>query len=154
MASKEDKTFRLWILLTQAKDTISSARAKELSKYHITGREAAILHAICSIGESAIPIQVSRWLYRKPNTVASILNRMEKKGLVQLTKDTKIKNIVRINLTDAGKRAYKLTLKRESIYRILGSINDDDNERLATFLTKFRDLALKETGETINRPEP
>jgi DNA-binding MarR family transcriptional regulator len=154
MTSKDNKAFMLWVLLQQTKDAVYNARNKELAEFNISSREAAILGAIFSIGETATPTKLARWVYRKPHTIAAILHRMQKKGLVVLTKDKKIKNLVRIRVTDEGTRVYQASHKTEAILRIFHVITDDSYSELQANLTKIRDEALKETGDSIHRPFP
>jgi DNA-binding MarR family transcriptional regulator len=80
MVSSTDKAFNLLVLLQQAMDAYYNARNKELSPYGISSREAATLHAICSIGKTVTPAKLARWVYRKPQTITAILNRMQKRS--------------------------------------------------------------------------
>lgn len=151
---KEDKAFSMWVLLQQTRDAIYNARDKELSQYGISPRESATLHAINSIGEQATPAKLARWVYRKPHTIAGILNRMQDKGLIKLSKDKEVRNLVRIALTEEGKQAYAASRKRESIHRIFKAIADDKCGELESCLLSLRDKALKQTGDSIQRPFP
>jgi DNA-binding MarR family transcriptional regulator len=73
---------------------------------------------------------------------------MQKKGFVKLSKDVKIRNLVRITLTDEGKRVYQTTLKIASIHRIFKDITDNDCNKLESCLTKIRDAALRQIGDS------
>ena len=154
MPPKTDKSFNLWVLLQQTRDAVYNAREKELSQYSITQREAAILRAINSLGKSATPANLARWVYRRPHTISGILKRMKRKGFINLTNDPAIRNIIRISLTEKGREAYKTTLKRKSLHRIFKSVIEDNCDQLESCLTEIRDRALKETGDEIHRPLP
>ena len=154
MPTDVDIAFSLWVLLQQARDAMYNARDKELSKYDISPREAATLHAIILIGKSANPTKLARWSYRKPHTIAGILTRMQKNNLITLNKDVDIKNIVRIKVTEKGKRIYKLTQKRDIFSRIFGVLDEKQSHQLETYLGMIRDKALSEIGDSINRPIP
>jgi DNA-binding MarR family transcriptional regulator len=154
VVSKIDKPFSLWVLVQQTRDAIYNARNKELAKHDISVREAATLHGIVSLGPMATPAKLARWTYRKPHTIAAILNRMQRKGLIKLTKDLEIKNLVRISLTEEGKRIYKDILKRTSIHRAFKTLDDEICRQLEVGLTRIRDAALKQTGDSIQRPFP
>ena len=153
-AKKEDRAFNLLVLLQQSMDAYYNARNKELAPYGISSREAATLHAIVSIGKDVTPAKLARWVYRKPHTISGILNRMRKKGLVTLTKDFEIKNLVRIALTPKGQEVYKESNKRKTVHRTFKDVIGEDYDQLAASLTKIRDSALKQAGDTIHRPFP
>ena len=154
MPTKSDMAFRAWIMLLQARDAANNARTQELSKYGISTREASTLHAVHSIGERTTPADIARWAYRKPHTIAGIINRMLKKGLVKRSKDLEFKNLVRISLTEKGTKAYEDSIKRESIYRIFRTLTKEDLAQLISLLIKVRDNSLAETGDSIHRPFP
>jgi len=138
----------------QARDAVFNARTKELKKSGISIRESATLHAISSIGPDATPTVIARWIYRKPHTVAAILQRMQKRGLVKLHKDRHVKNLVRISLTEEGKKSYQSTLKRKSMVNAFSLIDDEEVDSLKSNLEKIRDKALKQTGDVIQRKFP
>jgi hypothetical protein len=71
-----------------------------------------------------------------------------------LTKDTEIKNLVRITLTDEGNRVYKAARKRIAIHRTFKNVIGEDYDHLELCLTRIRDAALKQTGDSIHRPFP
>lgn len=149
-----DEAFNLWVLLQQAKDAVYNARDKELSQYGISPREAATLRAITMIGKSATPTKLAEWVYRRPPTILGILRRMQKKGLLKLTKDVKVRNVVRISLTPRGKRIYEDAKKRESLHSIFISLDEKTYRQLELGLIQVRDNALKLSGDTIHRPFP
>jgi DNA-binding MarR family transcriptional regulator len=101
-----DKDYALWVLLLQMRDAALKLREKELSQYGISPEQAGVLFIIHTIGNTATPVEISRWLLRKHHTVLGILGRMEKAGLVRKTKDPERKNLVRVTLTEKGRQAY------------------------------------------------
>lgn len=152
MSLNKDKAYRLWVLLDQTRMAVYNARAKELSQYGISPREAATLHAIHSIGAKTTSAKISRWSYRKSHTVAGILKRMLNKGLISRKINQDFKNQVIIGLTEEGKKVYQDSTKRESIARIFGDISDEDYEKLAALIMGIMNNALAETGDTVHRP--
>ncbi len=155
MHSKKDAAFNLWVLLEQARVAVYNARKKELTKYSISPREAATLGAIMSLGVDATPAKLARWVYRRPHTVAGILSRMRRKGLISLYKDEKNRHLVRISLTEDGERVYVAARQRVSIYKIFKkTMSNDAQDTLESYLISIRDEALKQTGDRIQRPFP
>jgi DNA-binding MarR family transcriptional regulator len=79
---------------------------------------------------------------------------MEKKGLVRKVKDLEKKNQVRVAMTEKGQQACEQASKRESIHRIMSSLNDSECEHLVVCLQSLLDKALDEAGITSKPPFP
>ena len=152
--SFEDQDFELWVLLHQTRDAIFRARDKELGQYGISTMQAGVLFIINAIGNEATPTEVARWLFREPHTVSSLLNRMERDGLVSKTKDLQKKNMVRVTLTEKGRSAYNESLKRKSINKVMTSLSEEERLQFRSYLEKLRDRALTEPGREMKLPFP
>lgn len=149
-----NKDFTLWVLLLQAKDMVFKVREKELSQYSLSPEQAAVLFIIQTIGETATPADISRWLLRKHHTVSGVLSRMEKKGLLRRTKDLARKNMIRVTLTEKGRQAYYQASRMESIYDIMSSLSEEEHQQLSSYLQTLRARALKELGMDQKPPFP
>jgi len=136
--SPVDQDYDLWVLLNQVQSLMMNARDTELMEHGTTAMQAAVLFIINSIGEEAIPAEISRWLLRKPATVSGLLDRMEKAGLIERVKDLPRKNLVRIRLTEKGRQAYKQSLKREAIHKTMSCLSEEERKQLASILVKLR----------------
>ena len=135
---------QLQVLLFQARDAIFRAREQELSQYGISNAQAAVLFIIQKIGYRATPAEISRWLFRQAHGVSTLLDRMEKVGLVEKVKDLDRKNLVRISITEKGHQAYRESTRQEPIHRILSSLSEEERRQLKSLLLKVRDTALEE----------
>jgi DNA-binding MarR family transcriptional regulator len=138
-----DQDYDLWVLLNQAQSLMMNARDRYLIKYGITAMQAAVLFITNAVGEETIPAEISRWLLRKPATASGLLDRMEKAGLVERAKDLPRKNLVKIRLTQKGKQAYKQSLKRESLHKIMSCLSKEERQQLESILVKLRTRAAK-----------
>lgn len=136
----------VWVMLHQARDVIFKVRERELKKYGISSRKAAVLFNIEAIGYKSTPSEIARHLLRESHSVSSILDRMEKQGLVKKVKDLDRKNMVRVYLTDKGQKVYDKAAKRESICEIISCLSDEERRQLISSLKKLRNKALKQLG--------
>ena len=136
--SPVDQDYDLWVLLNQVQSLMMNARDTELIKYGTTAMQAAVLFIANSIGEEAIPAEISRWLLRKPATISGLLHRMEKARLIERVKDLPRKNLVRVRLTEKGRQAYKQSLKREAIHKTMSCLSEEERKQLASILVKLR----------------
>jgi len=133
------------------------AREKELSKYGITPRQAAVLFIVKVINATegeATPGKVSRWLLRESHTVSRILTRMENEGLVSKTKGSGKKNEINVTLTEKGEQLYKQSLKRESIKEIMSCLSEEERQQLDSSLEKLRNKALQNLETASQVPFP
>jgi MarR family transcriptional regulator for hemolysin len=149
-----DRDYDLWVLLNQVTTLILNAREKELTQYGTTAMQAAVLFITNAVGDEVTPAAISRWLLRKPSTITGILNRMERARLVEKAKDLPRKNLIRIRLTQKGKQAYKQSLKRESLHKIMSCLSEEEREQLASCLEKLRNRATKVQGVKHKIPFP
>ena len=141
--SNIDQDYRFWVLFRQTLDAILRAREKELSPYGISSMQAAALLAIETIGSKATPAEISRWLFREPHSVSTLLKRMEKQGLVSRTKDLHRKNLIRVSLTEKGQRAFQQAERRESIRKVMSSLIKEELQQLESYLERLRSEAFK-----------
>jgi DNA-binding MarR family transcriptional regulator len=135
--SRGDADYDLWILLTQARNLVFRTRELELFRYGLTPEQALILCIVNNSEKTLSPAEISRLTFRKPHTLSAMIERMEEKGLIKKTADPDRKNMIRITITEKGKKAYELTSKRGPIHRIMSSINSEEREDLKSTLEKI-----------------
>ena len=138
-----DQDYNLWVLLHQVRGLIFRARETELNQYGITTMQAAVLFVLEALGGKSTPTEISKWLIREPNSVSSILVRMEKEGLLSKAKDLEKKSQVNVELTEKGRRAYSQSEKRESIREIMSCLSKEERRQLRSLLEKLREKALQ-----------
>ena len=149
----KDKDYNLWVVLDQAWTAIFNGRGKELAQYDITAMKAWLLFIVKTIGDEATPAQIARVMHRRAHSVSGLLDRMDEDGLITRAKDLDRKNLVRVTITDKGKKALKYTMKRESIHSVMSVLSQREEEQLYSLMVKIRDRALKEEGnQTLRYP--
>lgn len=132
------------MLLTQASDAMFKAREKELQRNDITAQEATALFILRRIGDEATPAKVSRSMVQEQHSVWALLDRMEKRGLVNKTRNLPFKNLVRVTITDKGRGALVDSSSMKSVDDIFSALSNDERRQLSTYLRKLRDRALQE----------
>ena len=145
----DDEELELYVLLIQAHDILIKLRAHELRKVKMAGISeirAAVLFIVQNSKEPVTPAVISRWLFRKPHSVSELLTGMEKDGLVKKMHDLEKKNLVRVTLTNKGKQAYNLSVKRELIDNTLSSLSEEQRRKLRAYLKIIVDKGLSELG--------
>jgi DNA-binding MarR family transcriptional regulator len=130
--------YRLFQLLRYTADAIHRAREHELKKYNLTPEQAGALVCILSLGNNATQAELSRWLFRLPNSVTILINRMEKLGLVKRKPDKKRKNIIRLSLTKKGYEAYEHSIEFNAFQPIIDVLTPASRQQLWTTLQLIR----------------
>jgi DNA-binding MarR family transcriptional regulator len=148
-ASIEEANYRLAMLLRQAADALLRARQSELQRIGVTTIEAATLLAIDDLGERALPMRISEWILRRPNSTSSLLQRMEQDRLVERAYDLEHRNLVRMQLTDHGREILKKVADRSSVEAVFDALSEDEKGHLETLLLHVRTAALALTGAKV-----
>ena len=149
-----DPYFRLWWLLTTVREGIWRARRRELQPAGIYVRESSLLFCLSVLGKSATPSQISSLTFRPPHSVSMLLTRMEKKGLIRKVKDLHKKNLIRVEVTEKGQKAYEYAAKRKTIHRIMSRLSEDKRQQLYSCLQDLRDAVFEELGSDLKPPWP
>ncbi len=144
--SAEDEDQDLWLLLTHARYAVFRAREKELQRYGVSPEQVGLLFVVQALGNKATPAAISRHIIRQPHTVSALVDRMARRGLVKKVKDLDRKNLVRVVMTEKGKKTYELSTKRGPIHRILGSLDVKERKQFRDTLEKVLAKARKEIG--------
>ena len=141
-----DQDFELWWLIHQTTHLMERVREKELSKQGLTIVQAGILFSVHILGQRATPAELARWQAREPHTISGVLNVMVKKGLVRKVKDLHRKNMVRVDMTEKGKKVYSEVAKRESVYKMMSVLPNHGYEQLENYMDVLRTKALDLLG--------
>jgi DNA-binding MarR family transcriptional regulator len=140
-------SYRLFSLLRQTADSVLKAREAELKKYDLSPEQAAALVCIRSLDDKATPAELSRWLFRKRNSITILLNRMHKLGLISKRTNKARKNSITIRLTKKGYDAYLKCIEFQAFHSIIEVLPVEKRTQLWKLLQTirlkvFEDLSL------------
>jgi len=133
----------LWQLFVYAHRLISSAGEKTLLKYGLSYNTVSLLAALSHIDHDPMPVELARGGKRKPQTVTSTLNRMEKQGLLKRTRDEQRKNTFRVSLTEKGKMAYQKAATIDVYHNVMSSLSEERRAQLRACLEELIASASK-----------
>jgi len=132
----------LWILMNHTNYAMARQRESELAKFGITIEKHAILHVlIVKDGRDISDIAAVR--IRQHNSIFTLIQRMEKQGLVRKEKSLKSKEY-RIFITDKGKEVYRRVTSK-SLEATFTALTADDKQKLSQYLKLLliRSLSLQ-----------
>ena len=141
---------RLWIALRQTFSLISELE-DGISKGHgISSQQFNVLwlmEIMSNVIEKQIIItDLAPPLYRSVYSVSTIIDRMEKKGLIEKTRSSTDRRSIYVSLTQKGHEKYLEVVKsyRDAIVRILSDYSDED---IQTFLSNLKILETRMLAE-------
>jgi len=139
--------FEIWAAMHQARDTMARCREREVRPTGLTGTQAAVIWIVKNTTAPPTPAEISRWIFREPHTISTLLKQMEKQGLVRKIKDLDRKNLVRIEVTEKGEQAFRQSTEgRKAIDDILNCLSDEEAKHLLECLKILRSKALEKLG--------
>jgi len=152
----EDEDYMLWRLFTQTRNAIHKLRNKELLRYGLTSRKAAILLILQAVKKDDVnSYKIAKWLILEHHSVSELIKRMEKEGLVNRLHDQDNNGrSIRIRLTDKGVKAAEQAGKAESFHQVMAILSDKEREHFISTLKRLRNNALKELRITNKLPYP
>jgi DNA-binding MarR family transcriptional regulator len=153
----------LWTLMDNTHYGIARTRLLEIAQYGMTKEQAQILYIIKTNGGSVTLGKIATYSMRQHHSISTLINRMERVGLVKKTKLPNEKAF-RIIATTKGKAMYS-KLTRESIDFVFAALTAEEKETLNGLLLKLqkasrnllgldRTLLLESQSQKLLEEEP
>ncbi len=105
-------------LLTTAQHSVFQYLSMKLTKYDITPSQYGVLSCLWQ-KEYATPKQISERLCLETSTISGVLDRMQKKNLIDRVVNKEDRREVRVMVTEKGK------LLQEPIQKIIDEVNEE-----------------------------
>ena len=111
-----------------------------------------VLSTMNALGEKANATEMAKLLDKNTNTLSTILDRMERKGLVKKTRDTQDKRLVFAIMTPKGQEKFSASTKASiTIYEKLScSFSKAEMTEFNALLVKL----MKNTEKLLTPPKP
>src|SRR4030043_2034919 len=93
-----------WALLRQTSIAVNKVAETKLAKIKLTPEKAAVLWACRDFPGTLTPAEIARLLFRENQTIAGLLNRMEKEGLVTRIPKRKGHPFTEVKMTPKGEK--------------------------------------------------
>ena len=100
----EETAMTTWAMLRQTWIAVNKAAEVKLAKVGLTPEKAAVLWACKDYPATLTPAEIARLVFRENQTIAGLLNRMEKEGLVKRIPKRKGKPYTEIKMTSKGQQ--------------------------------------------------
>ena len=148
---KNDPEINLYILLDQTRDLVTNAVELELKHLRMTQPQVKVLTMLSREDRPVTLDELANWTLKEFNSVSTLINRMEKKGLVRkIKKDGDLKTY--IALTEKGSDLYHRQVTERSIHLIFNELSEEEKKQLKDLLMKVRNTTRELMGLDFKPP--
>jgi DNA-binding MarR family transcriptional regulator len=145
ITKKEDPDINLLMVFDQSCSVITTAIELELKHLQTTQAQVRILNMLSRENRPVTIDELSNWTFKEFNSVSTLINRMEKRGLVKkIKKNLDLKTY--IIPTEKGNVLYHKKVKEQSIHLIFGSLSEEERKQLYDILKRLRDTTSNLLG--------
>lgn len=151
VSKKIDSVVNLYILLDQTDGIVTNAVELEVKHLRITQPQVRILTILSRQDRPVTLEELSVWTLKEFNSVSTLINRMDKKGLVKkIKKNEELKTYV--TLTEKGSELYHRGVTERSIHLIFDKLSEEERKQLKDLLKKVRNAAREILGLNYKPP--
>lgn len=135
-----------WSIVTQTWPAMYRVYEIELAKVGLTPEKLSVLWLCSDYPPPLIPAEIARFLFRKSHSVAGLLDRMERDGLVRRNPKRKGQPFTEIQLTAKGKELVGpgKNVAFSLVEKLMSPLSEEELEQLQKLLRKLRQRALDE----------
>ncbi len=136
---KADLPVELWQNVSAIYRTAVKRLNKRLSEDRISFSQFSILRAIGKFGPMPMS-KLSEHMLVAPANITGLVDRMERKGYVERTRDQQDRRLFKIELTEKGRRTYEVISEQFWIYvrHVFSSLSDSERVMLLGLLGRIR----------------
>ncbi len=136
---KADLPVELWQNISAIYRTAVKRLNKRLSEDRISFSQFSILRAIGKYGPMPMS-KLSEHMLVAPANITGLVDRMERKGYVERTRDQQDRRLFKIELTEKGRRTYEVISEQFWIYvrHVFSSLSDSERVMLLGLLGRIR----------------
>ena len=137
--------------MDQTNSVLIQAVELELKHLQVTQPQVRVLTMLSRENNPVTLEELANWTLKEFNSVSTLINRMEKKGLIKkIKKDGDLKTY--ITLTEKGSDLYHRQVTERSIHLIFSKLSKDEQKQLENALKKVRDNTRDLLGLNFRPP--
>lgn len=151
-----DPAYDVLLLLAQTSDVIYRSLEAELNGEDVTLAQLRLLLVLSRHDRPLTPAELCRYLFRKSQTITTILNNLEKRGYVKMVGDQKDKRLVRVHTTEKGKQLLNKHSQwiSKTVNEILSCFSEDELQQFKGYLKRLHYWAFQLYGIELVEPMP
>jgi MarR family 2-MHQ and catechol resistance regulon transcriptional repressor len=141
-----DPVINAYVLLLNTSDIVSRRAEMGLSKLGITSTQYTVLVTLKFCPKPPTLTELSQRLFRTKNSLTTVIDNMERDGLVKRIRDVADRRAIRVVATEKGAELFERVRapSRELVYQIMSCYDEEDVSRLSELLQRVRRHTLQE----------
>jgi len=149
-----DSAFTTYTVLRQTWAAVNKVAETKLAKVGLTPEKTAVLWACRDYPSTLTPAEIARLLFRENQTVAGLLNRMEKEGLVKRIPKRKGHPYTEVKLTAKGEKACApgIEVMKRVVTELVAHLPVEKQEQLQDSMRMIREKALDTLHLEVTTP--
>jgi DNA-binding MarR family transcriptional regulator len=142
-----------WAVLRQTWIAVNKAAEIKLAKVGLTPEKAAVLWACKVYPGTLTPAEIARLVFRENQTIAGLLNRMEKEGLVTRVPKRKGHPFTEVKLTPKGEKLSGpgIEILGALIKGLVADMPVEEQKQLQKSLKKLRQKMMDEMHMELDK---
>ena len=143
-----------WVLFHRTCSAVYKAEERKLATLGLTPEKLEALWSCLAHPAPLTPAELSRILFRESQSVAGLLARMERDGLVRRIPKRKGRPFTEVKITAKGEELLQPGMEevRALIARVMSCLSAKELEQLQKLLRKLRQKALEELQIELRSP--
>ena len=140
-----DPTVEAYVLLLNASDIVSRYAERQLSRIGVTSTQYAVLMNLSTGEEPPTLTELGQRLYRSKNGLTTVIDNMEKEGLVQRVRDRVDRRAIRVMATEKGSTLLESVRgpSKELVRYIMSCYDEEEIRHLSGLLRRVRTHVLQ-----------
>lgn len=141
---KADLALTMWVKLARASTTFGRLTGKDIERYGLTQPQFGVLETLGHLGPMTTG-EVSRKMLVTGGCVTVILDNLEKEGLIERTRSSEDRRVVKVQLTSKGSTLFKEIFHQHAqrVSELASVLTEREQAQLSHLLRKLG-LALKD----------
>jgi len=139
----ESEEHEIAVMLRHSVLLMTNIRRYELAHFDITPQQIGVMRFMQKFPTACTILQLREVMRRSNSSLVAIINRLERKGLVQRQTDSKNKKYTRVFVTEKGKELYEKAMEMSAFSIIISSLPEKDRQRLKSYVNTINRTAEK-----------
>lgn len=142
--------YSVWGLFADTMEYVARARTMELTRYGITREQSHVLRILYEAGGPLTLNAIAYRILRKHNSVSTIIRRMAKNHIVDMTKAPGARRY-QISISEKGRELFE-KMPTNSISMAFSSLSMEEKKLLVSFLHKLENKVRSMLGLDYQPP--
>lgn len=150
MTFYESEEHEIAVRLRHINLLMTKVRRNELTHLGTTPQQIGVMRFMQKFQTPCTIIQLREAMQRSNSSLVAIINRLERKGLIERHPDSKNKNYTRVLVTEKGKELYRRAVDLNAFKIIVSSLHGEDIKKLKSYIETMISTAEKTLQEQQN----